>query len=89
MSNSYLHLPRNYSFIQRLPLTFEISIIQERNTIEEGTWYEVQVENHTLNILSKTKLNVNGKYLIKKRSNLVLEIVKDYPAPGQSDSHYA
>ncbi len=72
-----IRLPRNYRFIQRLPRTFPLQVIQEKNRRPDGTWYEVDILGHRLNILSREPLKPFHQYLIQKRSSLLLAIVME------------
>ena len=85
----YLNLPRNYSFIHRLPLEFEMVVLQKGNTTDDGTWHLIQIEEHELNILSRAELIPGAKYKIKKRSNLVLEIITEEKPKDDKSGFYA
>ncbi|MES0489486.1 MAG: hypothetical protein ABUK01_05795 [Leptospirales bacterium] len=87
---NYLNLPRNYSFIHRLPFEFEMVVRKKGNATNDGTWYLIQIEEHELNILSQAELTPGTIYRIQKRSNLVLEIITEQkPQKNSQDGFYA
>ena len=65
-------VPRNYAFFKRLPETFRITVLEEGNSIESGTWYYVEINGHNLNLLSQTKLIVGDSFLVRKEHTLKL-----------------
>lgn len=73
-SSQYLHLPRNYSFISRLPQTFEVEVIRKANETKQGIWYSCKIGNHDLNLLSVVSLQEGKKYRIRKKDHVTLEL---------------
>jgi len=74
---SYIQLPRNFQFISRLPARFKMIVLSSGNQTGSGQWFEVNIEGHTLNILSKTSLVVSQKYIVEKSSPLSLKVISE------------
>lgn len=76
-SSYYIELPRNFSFISRLPSRFMLGVISEKNITPKGIWYEVMIAGHKLNILSRRKLTEGKNYLVRKKGGIYLEVVDE------------
>ncbi len=70
-------LPRNFPFFNKLPQRFYIKILQKRNTISEGTWYFVEINQNRLNLLSRTKLKLGSIFYVEKKNDFELKILKE------------
>ncbi|GEM_PF-2589613 len=75
--DNLIELPRNFSFISRLPSRFMLGILSEGNQTPKGIWYQVNIMGHTLNLLSRQKLTAGKSYLVEKKSPLVIKILEE------------
>ena len=61
-----------------------MKVLDVANTTREGTWYKVDIGGQVLHVLSKKNLQAGQKLIIKKSSELKLEIVKDLGSERES-----
>ena len=74
-------LPRNLSFIEKLPVKFLLKVLKERNKTPEGRWYLVEINNQRLNLLSEKNLREGELLEMEKQETLCLKIVRSVSEP--------
>ncbi len=84
--DNLIELPRNFSFLSRLPSRFMLGILSEGNQTPKGIWYQVNIMGHTLNLLSRQKLTAGKSYLVEKKSPLVIKVLEEKDAAWEKIS---
>lgn len=75
MQTSYVQLPRNFAFFDRLPRIFSLKIVGPGKPHNDGFWYPAGINGHKLHVFS-TELLMEGKaYKVEKKSTLKLKII--------------
>ena len=76
MNTSYVQLPRNFAFFDRLPKIFSLIITGVGKPHNNGFWYPAGINGHKLHVFS-TEILIDGQsYEVEKKSTLKLKIIK-------------
>ena len=75
MQASYVQLPRNFAFFDRLPRIFSLKVVGPGKPHNDGFWYPAGINGHKLHVFSTELLQEGQPYKVEKKSTLKLKII--------------